>query len=70
MCRPENKPTEWLIWSHEHTAWWAPNECGYRTKRAEAGRYSFARAKEIVHKANTCLDIPWEAMVEDKDIYE
>ena len=30
---------EYLIWSHEHTAWWAPNAQGYVKEVKDAGRY-------------------------------
>lgn len=43
---------EWLIWSFEHNAWWAPNELGYTRDVNLAGRYSLVRAKEIVNNAN------------------
>jgi hypothetical protein len=43
---------QWLIWSHEHEAWWGQNENGYTKDRAEAGRYPFARAREICESAN------------------
>ena len=54
---------EYLIWSIEHTAWWRPDEWGYTTVLAEAGRYSLPRASEIVLKArgNECL-IPMSAL--------
>lgn len=41
-----------LIWSFEHDAWWAPNECGYTKQRERAGLYDRGRAKEICAKAN------------------
>jgi len=58
--------TKWLIWSHEHKAWWAANEMGYVSTRRNAGRYTFKRACEIVENANFALERePHEAMVLD-----
>lgn len=59
---------EWIIWSHEHQGWWAPNERGYVTSRKAAGRYTYAKALEIVEGANRMLkDAPNEAMVKLTD---
>ena len=30
----------YVIWSHEHVAWWRPNHLGYTNILSEAGRYS------------------------------
>lgn len=38
----------YLIWSHEHGAWWGPNGNGYVNDLRAAGRYTFAEAAEIV----------------------
>ncbi len=46
---------KWLIWSNEHGGWWKPNELGYTHTHSEAGRYDFARALEIVTRANENL---------------
>lgn len=43
---------KWLIWSHEHTAFWRPNHMGYTCEVSEAGRYSFKEAFKIVKGAN------------------
>lgn len=61
-------PKKWLIWSHEHKAWWNPGWRGYTNSREAAGRYSFNEARKIVREAN-CRngDMPNEAMVEDVD---
>jgi hypothetical protein len=62
---------QWLIWSHEHRAWWAANQCGYVVKRSNAGRYSFDEACLIVANANFGLeDYPHEAMVKDQGEFE
>ena len=37
----------YLIWSHEHNAWWMPNRRGYTTDRALAGHYDFGEAADI-----------------------
>lgn len=42
-----------LIWSIEHEAWWAPNECGYVRELDKAGVYDGQRARQIVERANT-----------------
>jgi hypothetical protein len=31
---------EYLIWSHEHGAWWRAGARGYTRRLSEAGRYS------------------------------
>ena len=43
---------EWLIWSIEHTAWWAPRRHGSTRVLGLAGRYELAEAREIVRDAN------------------
>lgn len=43
---------EYLIWSIEHTAWWAPARLGYTTDLQQAGRYTHADAAQIVKQAN------------------
>ena len=35
----------WLIWSHEHDAWWKPNACGYTREKWEAEEAAFAVAQ-------------------------
>lgn len=37
----------WLVWSHEHNAWWRPNCAGYTLHIAAAGRYTKTKADEI-----------------------
>jgi hypothetical protein len=41
----------YLIWSHEHGAWWGPGGCGYVRSLDRAGRYSHAEALAICIKA-------------------
>jgi hypothetical protein len=48
--------TSWLIWSHEHSAWWKAHSCGYTQHVEEAGRYSLADALRICHDANMHSD--------------
>lgn len=64
-----NDELKWLVWSHEHKMWWAPNWRGYVKRRSEAGRYPFDEACEIVRKSNLrCEESPQEAMVRDEPI--
>ena len=42
----------YVIWSVEHTAWWAPNRHGYTRDIRAAGRYQRSEAREIVREAN------------------
>ena len=41
----------YLVWSHEHGAWWGPKNCGYFIETARAGRYSREEALEISRTA-------------------
>jgi hypothetical protein len=50
------KTSHWVLWSEEHSAWWAPGEHGYTNSLRRAGRYSEARAKAIETKANRYLE--------------
>ena len=43
---------EYLVWSVEHTAWWAPHHRGYTRDIRNAGRYARDEAREIVKRAN------------------
>lgn len=43
----ESPDARWLIWSHEHGAWWRPHSRGYTTAVAEAGRYTEEAARKI-----------------------
>jgi hypothetical protein len=36
--------TTYLVWSHEHRAWWGPNHSGYTGDVWSAGRYDEAGA--------------------------
>lgn len=46
---------EFLIWSLEHTAWWAPDKMGYTTVLQQAGRYTRNQADEILEDANIVM---------------
>jgi hypothetical protein len=48
----------YLIWSHEHRAWWGPGEAGYVREISRAGRYSHADALRICAQA-----IPGDARI-------
>lgn len=41
----------WVVWSHEHNAWWQPDERGYTRNILQAGIYSQQRALQIEHNA-------------------
>lgn len=43
--------SDWLIYSHEHTAWWSPKRWGYTDRIAEAGLYSEEEARGICERA-------------------
>ena len=40
-------PEMYLIWSHEHGAWWGPDRCGYVVNIGRAGRYIESEALDI-----------------------
>jgi len=42
---------EYLVWSNEHRAWWAPNRCGYTRLIDRAGRYAREDAISIARGA-------------------
>lgn len=43
---------EYLVYSIEHNAWWAPESSGYTLIESKAGRYSKSEANQIVTGAN------------------
>jgi hypothetical protein len=74
LRRPEDHRAfpiaDWLIYSHEHGAWWKPFEHGYTHDLAEAGRYIQARAEQICRDANAygwINGLPKEVMIEWTD---
>lgn len=42
---------DWLIWSNEHMMYWRRGPIGYTLNVDQAGRYSWAEATQICHKA-------------------
>ena len=45
--------SDWyVLWSIEHTAWWAPHRRGYTRDIRDAGRYERLDAREIVRESN------------------
>jgi hypothetical protein len=42
---------DYLIWSHEHGAWWKPRKLGYTGNPTIAGRYTKAQAERICQDA-------------------
>jgi hypothetical protein len=54
---------EYLVWSFEHNAWWAPAQNGYVLEFKEAGRYGYQEAIQIMHQANQYAAQPMEIMV-------
>ena len=42
---------DWLVYSNEHSAYWRPDEKGYTTDVAQAGRYTKEHADEICQAA-------------------
>lgn len=43
----ENLDVQYLVWSHEHGAWWRPKSNGYTIDMRQAGRYSREEAIKI-----------------------
>lgn len=44
---------EYVIWSHEHHAWWKPDSLGYTPNLHEAGHYSREDAyKPVLNDVN------------------
>lgn len=42
---------EYVIWSHEHSAWWGPGGAGYATRLSRAGRYTRDEALGVCARA-------------------
>lgn len=64
---------DWLIWSNEHRAYWAPNSCGYTPYLERAGRYQYHAARRICERANLCgngylTPVPCEVMVPSPEL--
>lgn len=61
----------YLIWSHEHGAWWAPDERGYVKKVSQAGRYPRHLALMICFNAGwPHMSPPNEVPVLESDVLE
>jgi hypothetical protein len=54
----------YLIWSHEHGAWWGPAGNGYARRISEAGRYTERVAIEICTSAMPGTSTRMEALPE------
>lgn len=61
-------PSDYLIWSYEHDAWWGPGKCGYTRDETKAGRYQEAEAKEICDNANQYSATTKECMVRQGEV--
>ena len=51
MVDPDPVFDAYLVWSHEHGAWWAPGWQGYTKRLHEAGAFSHAEALAICRAA-------------------
>lgn len=62
----------YLIWSHEHAAWWGPMERGYMKDANEAGRYPRAVAIRICMNAlrGSRDGVPNEILVREQDLID
>lgn len=47
----DNDDNVYLIWSHEHGAWWGPGGHSYVGKVSAAGRYTRQKAIDVCAKA-------------------
>lgn len=72
-------PQQYLIYSHEHQAWWKAGRWGYTEELAQAGAYSKREAWGICERANFPFfshhdqghgDLPAEVMIEWTDCEE
>lgn len=61
MAAPKNHSwrNQYLVWSHEHKAWWGPNNNGYFQGIRNAGIYSREQALEIVKGATIAINWQW-----------
>ena len=59
----------YLIWSHEHGAWWGPHSRGYTYNIAQAGRYTREEAMAICADARVGHTEPYpEIPVREEDV--
>lgn len=49
--RAQGTGGDWLIWSHEHDAWWKPARWGYTDRMSQAGQYAEDEARQICENA-------------------
>lgn len=66
----EGQSDQYLIWSHEHGAWWGPDNCGYTHVLSRAGRYSKEDAFDTCANARdgwSAHSVPSEIPVREAD---
>lgn len=51
MPDPTQTGPVYVVWSHEHSAWWATGGWGYTTVLDDAGKFSRAAAIKVCHNA-------------------
>lgn len=51
MDERNNPQISFLLWSNKHQKWWGPNQRGYTSNIAEAGRYTEDEAIRAVVKS-------------------
>lgn len=56
---PENEPL-YLIWHKGHSAWYAPNFCGYRYSANDAGKYTRAELGNYITENDLTKAVPLE----------
>ncbi|MGP5325961.1 hypothetical protein [Vreelandella sedimenti] len=56
---PENEPL-YLIWHKGHSAWYAPNFCGYRNSANDAGKYTRAELGSYITEDDLTKAVPLE----------
>lgn len=63
------RPDAYMVWSHEHGAWWRARRCGYTKDVQQAGTYTRAEALDICVSAfhNPLEPFP-EIMVRADDV--
>lgn len=54
---PEDEPL-YLIWHKGHSAWYAPNFCGYRSSANDAGKYTRAELGSYVNENDLTKAVP------------
>ncbi|MFD0595065.1 hypothetical protein ACFQZ4_24065 [Catellatospora coxensis] len=62
------EPTDWLVWSLQHQAWWSSNGAGYTTDHYQAARLTKAQATDEDDwdtTSSVAIQIPGDLMVGD-----